>query len=98
MHGCEPGGTRPALRAELLARASPVDDYLRKGGRLEETEGRTCLGNGLLATAGLAQRRVSGPEPAIVTAGAWLLEISRLLGDRDSYSAADVVAYLTGRY
>jgi NAD(P)H-dependent flavin oxidoreductase YrpB (nitropropane dioxygenase family) len=74
----------------------PVEDYLRKGGRLEETRGRKCVCNGLLAAAGLPQRRDGWAEPAIVTAGAGLPEIAPLLHGRESYSAADVVAYLTG--
>lgn len=74
----------------------PVADYLQKGGRAEDTRGRKCVCNGLLATAGLAQQREGRAEPAIVTAGAGLLDIARLLRDRDSYSASDVVAYLTG--
>jgi NAD(P)H-dependent flavin oxidoreductase YrpB (nitropropane dioxygenase family) len=42
-----------------------------KGGRLENTDGRACLCNGLLATAGLPQYRVApgAEEPPIVTAG-----------------------------
>lgn len=74
----------------------PVDDYLRKGGSLQDTRGRKCICNGLLATAGLAQEREAGAEPPIVTAGAGLLQISRLLRGRQSYSAADVIEYLTG--
>jgi NAD(P)H-dependent flavin oxidoreductase YrpB (nitropropane dioxygenase family) len=73
----------------------PIDDYLRKGGRIEETRGRKCLCNGLLGTVALGQRRGGRVEPAIVTAGAGLLEVRQLLDGRDSYSAADVVAYLT---
>lgn len=76
----------------------PVDDYVRKGGRIEETSGRKCICNGLLGTVGLGQRREAVAEPPIVTAGAGLLEIGRLLRDRDSYSAADVVTYLTSGY
>ncbi len=73
----------------------PIDDYLRKGGRIDETRGRKCLCNGLLGTVALGQRRGGRVEPAIVTAGAGLLEVRQLLDGRDSYSAADVVAYLT---
>lgn len=74
----------------------PIADYLQKGGSAEDTRGRKCVCNGLLATAGLAQQRDNGPEAAIVTAGAGLLDIERLLRGRDSYSASEVVAYLTG--
>jgi NAD(P)H-dependent flavin oxidoreductase YrpB (nitropropane dioxygenase family) len=73
----------------------PVDDYLRKGGQIEDTVGRKCVCNGLLATVGLGQQRGDGVEPAIVTAGAALADVALLLRDRARYSAADVVEYLT---
>jgi nitronate monooxygenase len=76
--------------------AEPVEDFVRKGGRIEDTRGRKCICNGLLATVGLGQVRPSGTEPPIVTAGAGLPDLSRLLDGRSSYSAADVVSYLTG--
>jgi len=75
--------------------AEPVDDYLRKGGRREDTVGRKCICNGLLATVGLGQRRGEGTEPPVVTSGTGLLDVARVLGDRPDYSAADVVTYLT---
>jgi hypothetical protein len=51
-----------------------------------------------MATAGLAQWRAGAPEPAIVTAGDDLKDLSRLMpAGLDSYSAADVVDYLLGR-
>lgn len=74
----------------------PVDDYVRKGGEIGETRGRKCVCNGLLATAGLAQVRGDRTEPAIVTAGAGLADVAGLLRGRTSYTAADVVEYLTG--
>lgn len=74
----------------------PIEDYLRKGGRIEDTEGRKCICNGLLATVGLGQRRKTGSEPPIVTSGDDLSGVARLLdGGKASYSAADVVAHLT---
>ena len=66
-----------------------------KGGVLDDTEGRKCLCNGLLATVGLGQQRELGPEPPIVTAGDDLERAVRALavvGGR--YSACDVVDYL----
>ena len=73
----------------------PVDDYVRKHGRVEETVGRKCVCNGLLATVGLGQRRASDLEPAILTSGVNLPEIARFLeGGRTGYSAAEVVEYL----
>lgn len=76
--------------------AEPVEDYVRKGGHISDTVGRKCICNGLLATVGLGQRKAAGTEPAIVTAGSGLPDVAELLRERDSYSAAEVVAYLTG--
>lgn len=73
----------------------PVGDYVLKGGSREETRGRKCVCNGLLATVGLGQVRGAGVEPAIVTAGAGLMGIAALLQGRETYSAADVIDYLT---
>jgi nitronate monooxygenase len=74
----------------------PVEDYVHKGGTIEDTVGRKCVCNGLLATVGLGQHREDGPERPIVTAGAGLSDVARVLAGRASYTAADVVAYLTG--
>ena len=50
--------------------AEPVDAFKAKGGREQNTAGRACLCNGLLATAGFAQIRADGyVEPPIVTLG-----------------------------
>jgi NAD(P)H-dependent flavin oxidoreductase YrpB (nitropropane dioxygenase family) len=74
----------------------PVDQYVAKGGKLEDTEGRHCLCNELTATIGLPQQRDHGAfEPPIVTSGDELASIDRFLGDRRDYTAADVIAYLT---
>ncbi len=73
----------------------PVDQYLAKGGQLEDTVGRRCLCNTLTATIGLGQVRDGGVvEPPLITSGDDLLSIDRFLGDRASYTAADVIAYL----
>jgi nitronate monooxygenase len=78
--------------------SEPVVDYLRKGGKIEDTEGRTCLCNSLSATAGFAQIRCEGYlEPQIVTSGDGLESVIRIMHEgRTSYSAADVVKYLRG--
>jgi nitronate monooxygenase len=74
--------------------AEPVDDFVRKGGLLENTVGRKCLCNGLAATVQLAQTRGTAVEPAIVTAGNEVADVARFAGTGDRYSAADVVRYL----
>jgi nitronate monooxygenase len=78
--------------------AEPVEDYLRKGGDVAETTGRTCLCNNLLATAGYPQRRRHGyVEPPLITAGDDLVSVGRIVraGQR-SYPAQDVIRYLLG--
>lgn len=76
--------------------SEPVDQYVAKGGKLEDTEGRACLCNGLTAKAGLPLlTRIGAAEPAIVTAGDDLVNIGQFLRDgQDDYGVADVVAYL----
>ena len=75
--------------------SEPVDDYVRKGGDVAETEGRKCLCNGLLATAGFAQVRQGAEEPPIITAGDDLVHVARFLPDgAEEYSAADVLRIL----
>lgn len=83
--------------------AEPLKAYSDiKGGRVANTEGRACLCNGLLATAGLPQYRARAEveEPPIVTAGSDFDGVRDLmdgLGDgRTFYSAAEVLAYLSG--
>lgn len=100
---CDIGGLRrPYRKADgtvgYRCPGEPVEDYLRKGGRLEETEGRKCICNGLFATAGFAQVRPGyGEEPALVTAGNDLVRIAQFLPpERDSYTAADVIRFLLG--
>ena len=76
--------------------AEQVDDYVRKGGNVEDTVGRTCLCNNLHATAGFAQTRKDGyVEPPLITLGDDLMAVSQFLkGGTTSYSAKDVVTYL----
>lgn len=76
--------------------AEPVDQFVKKGGSADDTEGRVCLCNCLVATAGFGQRRSSGAvEPQMVTSGDDLPNIRQFLKDGATrYSAADVVAEL----
>jgi NAD(P)H-dependent flavin oxidoreductase YrpB (nitropropane dioxygenase family) len=97
---CDLGYLREAYRREdgtlgYRCPGEPVRDYVRKGGRIGETRGRKCVCNGLLATVDLGQVRDRGAEPAIVTAGAGVMEIAGLLRGRETYSAADVIDYVT---
>jgi hypothetical protein len=77
--------------------SEPAADYLGKGGALDETVGRKCLCNGLLATVGYAQVRAADAEPPIVTIGDDLARVVRALGaETGSWTAADVITYLLG--
>jgi nitronate monooxygenase len=97
---CDLGYLRmPYIRADgalgYRCPAEPVESYLKKGGALEDTVGRRCLCNGLLATIGLGQRRASGVEPPLVTSGedfSFVAPLIRRCGA--DYSARDVIGYL----
>ncbi len=73
--------------------AEPIKAYLRKGGKLEDTEGRQCLCNHLGAAAGYAQNRRSGyVESPIVTSGDDLVHLAQFIPEgQTSYSANDVL-------
>ncbi len=77
--------------------SEPIDQFLEKGGELEETVGKNCLCNSLCATAGFPQHRKDDHlELPIVTAGDGLAGIGKYIkaGHR-SYTAQDVLDYLT---
>jgi len=78
--------------------AEPVDDFIRKGGTLQETVGRECVCNGLTATIGLAQLSAENVfDLPFVTAGNEVANVAKFLQPgRDSYCAADVVRLLLG--
>lgn len=72
-----------------------VDDYVRKGGKAEDTVGRKCLCNTLLATVGLGQHSPTHSEPPLITAGHDVAHITRYFtGDSLDYRAADVIRTL----
>ncbi|MDQ3264629.1 MAG: nitronate monooxygenase [Myxococcota bacterium] len=73
----------------------PVDTYLAKGGALEDTVGRQCLCNALLANVGHGQVREDGTvEAPLLTSGDDLKSLRHFLGNRDDYSVADVLRFL----
>ncbi len=83
--------------------AEPLRAYTEvKGGRPGNTDGRLCLCNGLLATAGLAQIRPKAAyeEPALVTAGSDFSAVramtARLRPGSRFYTAGDVIDYMSG--
>ena len=76
--------------------AEPVETYVAKGGKVEETVGRKCLCNTLMANIGHAQTRRDGSdEPALITVGDDLNTIAQFIAPgSESYSAQDVVQRL----
>ena len=77
--------------------AEPVANFVAKGGKVEETVGRKCLCNALLANIGHAQTRKGDltEEPPLITVGDDLNTVAQFLAPgQTSYGAADVVASL----
>ncbi|MEK7527045.1 MAG: nitronate monooxygenase [Patescibacteria group bacterium] len=69
----------------------PVDNYLRKGGKLKNTLGAHCLCNGLLSAAGFG----NPDELPIFTLGDDVGFLRHLMSDEhSSYMAKDAFAYL----
>jgi nitronate monooxygenase len=87
--------------------AEPVEDWVKKGGAVEATEGRKCLCNGLMANAGLPQVspfKKKGEseryvEEILITAGDDINQCRKYMKDgRTDYNAKDVIDYLLGRF
>jgi nitronate monooxygenase len=70
--------------------------YVAKGGKVEDTVGRKCVCNGLLANIGYQQMRNGKREEfGLITAGDDLPSVKQFLKPgRSDYSAADVIARL----
>lgn len=79
--------------------SEPVDAYLKKGGKIDDTVGRKCLCNCLMANIGLGQERKDGyTEAPGITLGQDLTGAKRLLDQHPSgWGAKDVVDFLMGR-
>ncbi len=98
---CDLGALREAVRREdgtLVYRCSaePVEQYVAKGGPIEDTTDRQCLCNALCADIGQPQVRDNGEvEPTLVTSGDEVVHLKAFLNGRVRYNAADVIAYLT---
>jgi len=98
---CDLGYLREAFRTadggiDYRCAAEPVSLYVAKGGHEENTVGRKCLCNSLLADIGLPQfrngRRVEG---GLVTSGDHLPDVGRFIpASGIPYRACDVVSAL----
>ncbi len=100
---CDLGFLRVMVRTEdgsmaYRCPAEPVDEYVKKGGKEEDTVGRTCLCNNLMSTTGYPQIRAEGyVEPPIVTSGEDLVGLGQFVpAGKSSYTAADVIRRLLG--
>ncbi len=100
---CDLGYLREAYRTPdgsigYRCSAEPVTTYVAKGGKAENTIGRKCLCNALLANIGHPQVRSGNHvEQGLVTSGDDLTRLSHFLPSSGLiYSAADVVNKLLG--
>jgi nitronate monooxygenase len=98
---CDLGFLREAYRTEdgsvgYRCAAGPVSVYVSKGGHAEDTVGRKCVCNGLLANIGYQQvRNGKRTEYPLITAGDDLFTVAQFLKPgRSEYDAADVVSLL----
>ena len=82
---CDLGYLRQAYRTEpgtlgWRCAAEPVEDYVDKGGKAEETQGRKCLCNALLSNIGLGQvLRDGSTEKPLITSGDDVAQVARFL-------------------
>ena len=79
--------------------AEPVEDFVKKGGQIEDTVGRSCLCNNLGSTAGFSQLRQSGyVEQPIITAGDDLVMVGQYVpAGKLTYTAKDVIDRLLSK-
>lgn len=98
---CDHGYLRSPYRKEdgtlgYRCASEPVEHFVRKGGLAEDTVGRKCLCNGLVASIGMGEVPASrGIEKPLVTAGDDVVNIRNILKPgQDTYTAADVVDML----
>jgi NAD(P)H-dependent flavin oxidoreductase YrpB (nitropropane dioxygenase family) len=84
--------------------SEPVEDYVKKGGEIEATQGRKCLCNALCANVGCpqVQPKFGYTEEMLITIGDDVNSCRRYLKKDEngnwSYSARDVVDYLLSEY
>ena len=92
--------TKPDGSVGYRCAAEPVEDYVKKGGEIEATQGRKCLCNALCANVGLAQVQAKNDyqEEILITIGDDVNNCRRYLKQNEEgdweYSARDVVDFL----
>lgn len=101
---CDLGFLREAYRTaegtiDYRCSSEPVTTYVSKGGKAENTPGKRCLCNALMATIGQPQvRNGKLTEMGLVTSGNELTKLGRFLPPSGelAYTASDVIAKLQG--
>ncbi len=99
---CDLGYLRQAYKRQdgTLGWRCPAEDprfYLKKGGKTDETTGRKCLCNALMANVGLGQvRHTTGREKELLTVGDDVRNLDRFFpsDQATSFSASDVIKKL----
>lgn len=102
---CDLGYLREAYEKEdgslgWRCRAEDPEAFVKKGGDIDETVGRKCLCNSLMANVGLGQLRRQGDgemaeELPLVTCGGDLSSVSLLTSEKKlSYTASDVLDFM----
>jgi len=72
--------------------AEPVKAYVKKGGKEEDTEGRKCLCNALVANIGLPDIYKNGyVEQTLITAGDTLKKVREFIKEGKEFTVADVI-------
>lgn len=94
---CDLGYLREAYRMDdgkigYRCAAEPVTVYKSKGGKVENTVGRKCLCNALMANIGQPQLRNKYVEKGLITSGDDVAELAPFVpADGGGYSAASVI-------
>ncbi len=82
---------RPDQSIGFRCASERTEQYVRKGGKIEDTENRRCLCNGLIASSELT----NPGEAPILTLGDDTSFIKHLMkNENDTYTAADAMEYL----
>jgi nitronate monooxygenase len=101
---CDLGYLRTAYKEEsgrlgYRCAAEPVDTYVKRGGAIEDTEGRKCLCNGLFANIGHGQVRDDDvDERPIITSGDEIALLGTFFRKHGEYTAGDVIEHLLSLY
>jgi nitronate monooxygenase len=101
---CDLGYLRQAYAREdgslgYRCASEPTETYLKKGGTVEDTEGRKCLCNALMVNINQGQVQESGYEELpLVTAGDDLKSLKNYIQPgKKTYTAADVIDFLLSK-